>query len=146
MIVLDTNVLSELVRRFPEPSVCDWLDAQQPAEISTSSVTAAELLHGVARLPPGKRRSALVDAVHAMLYDDLRGRIEPFDASAAEEYARVVCDREAAGRPIEVPDAQIAAICRARGASLATRNVKDFLHTGVELIDPWSPPGNSGFS
>lgn len=142
MIVLDTDVLSELVRRSPEPSVVAWLDRVPVRDLATTAVTAAELFHGVERLAPGKRRSALREAFHALLHEDLRGRVEPFDASAAEKYALVVRDREAAGMPISVPDAQIAAVCRALGATLATRNVKDFVRTGIALIDPWSLPAD----
>ncbi|MDT0378491.1 type II toxin-antitoxin system VapC family toxin [Streptomyces sp. DSM 42041] len=138
--MLDTNVLSELVRRNPEPSVIAWLDGVPGRDLATTAVTAAELFHGVERLAPGKRRTALREALHALLHEDLRGRVEPFDAVAAEEYALVVRDREAAGMPVSVPDAQIAAVCRALGATLATRNVKDFVRTGIALIDPWSLP------
>jgi predicted nucleic acid-binding protein len=137
MIVLDTNVLSELVRAFPDPGVLAWLDALPVAETATTAVTAAEMHHGVARLPDGRRRVALHHAVRAMLDDDFRGRVEPFDHRAARAYAHVVADRERLGRPIGMADAQIAAICRARGATLATRNTKDFQDTGIELVDPW---------
>lgn len=143
MIVLDTNVLSELVRKEPEPSVVAWLDGLPAHGLATTAVTAAELLHGVERLPSGKRKNALREAVQALLHEDLRGRVEPFDARAAEEYALVVREREAASRPVSVPDAQIAAVCRSLGATLATRNVKDFAGTGVALIDPWDLPSSA---
>lgn len=137
MIVLDTNVLSELTRQAPETTVLAWLDSLPAAEIATTAVTAAELLYGVARLPQGHRKIALSEAVHALIDDDLQGRVESFDAPAADQYALVVTDRERLGRPIDTADAQIAAICRARQATLATRNVTDFADTGVELVDPW---------
>lgn len=138
MIVLDTNVLSELMRPSPHSTVVEWMDSRPADEFSTTAITAAELLHGVGRLPAGRRKSRLTTAVHALLHDDLQGRIEPFDGSAAEVYAQVVTHRESLGRPIGVAGAQIAAICRAHDASLATRNIKDFDDIGVELIDPWS--------
>jgi predicted nucleic acid-binding protein len=137
MIVLDTNVLSELVRVKPDARVLAWLDDKPVAEIATTAVTTAELLYGVARLPAGRRKVELEQAVRAVLDEDLRDRVEPFDRKAAAEYALVVTGRERLGRPISVADAQIAAICRARSAALATRNTKDFEDTGIELIDPW---------
>lgn len=137
MIILDTNVLSELIRRAPERRVLAWMDALPSAEMATTAVTCAELLCGVGRLPRGSRRAELADAVRAMIDEDFRGRVEAFDASAAEQYAHVVVERERLGRPVAVADAQIAAICRSRRATLATRNVKDFADTGVEIVDPW---------
>lgn len=138
MIVLDTNVLSELMRPTPDRAVVDWVDAVPADELATTAVTAAELLYGVARLPTGRRRSRLADAVGAVLEVDFRGRVLPFDLLAAVEYAEVVRAREASARPVGVADAQIAAICRLLGASLATRNVADFTGTGVEVVDPWN--------
>ncbi|MGH3312291.1 MAG: type II toxin-antitoxin system VapC family toxin [Streptomyces sp.] len=116
-----------------------WLDSLPTEEVLTTAVTAAELLYGVARLPAGSRKTALTDAVHALIHEDLRGRVEPFDAASADHYALVVTGREKAGLPISVADAQIAAICRTRRATLATRNTKDFVDTGIELVDPWQP-------
>ena len=100
-------------------------------------MTAAELLYGVARLPAGYRRTALTAAVHGLLDEDFRGRVEPFDTIAATHYAIVVADREKAGRPISVADAQIVSVCRKLQAALATRNIRDFEQTGLELGDPW---------
>ncbi len=137
MIVLDTNVLSELTRQVPDTTVLTWLDSLPAAEVATTAVTAAELLYGVARLPSGRRKTELSEAIHALINDDFHGRIEPFDALAADQYAPVVTAREQRGRPIAGADAQIAAICRARNATLATRNTKDFEDTGIELVDPW---------
>jgi toxin FitB len=137
MIVLDTNVLSELTRREPERSVVDWLDSLPADEVATTAITAAELLYGVARLPDGHRKATLTAAVQALINDDFRGRVEPFDALAGAKHALVICDRKKLGRPISAADAQIAAICRARQAILATRNIKDFEDTGIELVNPW---------
>lgn len=137
MIVLDTNVVSELTRRHPDEGVLAWLDALPTSQIFTTAVTAAELLYGVARLPAGHRKAGLAAAVHELLDDDFRGRVEAFDAAAAAHYGSIVSHRETAGRPISVADAQIAAICRKLQAALATGNVRDFEHTGLELVDPW---------
>ncbi|MBA2322501.1 MAG: type II toxin-antitoxin system VapC family toxin [Pseudonocardiales bacterium] len=137
MIVLDTNVLSELVRQAPERAVLAWLDSLAATDLATTAVTAADLYYGVARLPSGRRRSALAAAVRALLAEDFAGRVLPFDAEAAEACASVVTDRQRLGRPIATAAAQIAAICRSTDATLATRNIKDFQETGIDLIDPW---------
>lgn len=108
-------------------------------EVATTAITAAELLYGVARLPDGHRKTQLTDAVRSLIDEDFHGRVEPFDAAAAARYANVVADREQWGRPISVADAQIAAICHTRHATLATRNIKDFVETGIELVDPCNP-------
>ncbi len=137
MIILDTNVVSELTRQRPDVGVLTWLDSLSPIEVATTAVTAAELRYGVARLRHGHRKAALESAVHGLLEDDLRGRVEPFDHAAAIHYGVVVSDREKVGRPISVSDAQIAAICLRLGAPLATRNIKDFELTGLKLVNPW---------
>jgi toxin FitB len=137
VIVLDTNVLSELVRPAPEESVVRWLDSLDATQVATTAITAAELLHGVARLPAGRRRQRLGQAIDELIEQDLEGRIAPFDQRAASHYAELVVDRERAGRPISIADAQIAAICRDLGATLATRDVDDFDGAGVDLVDPW---------
>lgn len=137
MIILDTNVLFELVKPKPEQQVIDWLDSLNTQEVGTTAITAAELWYGVRRLPDGRRKSTLAAGVDAVLYEDLRGRIEVFDTAAASRYADIVTARERKGRPIAAADAQIAAICTSRHAILATRNVDDFTGTGVDIINPW---------
>jgi toxin FitB len=137
MIVLDTNVVSELMRRQPSEVVLDWVDGEDASGLAITAVTAAELLHGVARLSGGARRRKLAAAVDALLVQDFAGRILPFDGSAAIHYGELVAARERAGRPVSVADGQIAAICRHHGALLATRNVRDFEATGVDVLDPW---------
>lgn len=137
MIILDTHVLSELMRSAPDEHVLRWLDAQPALELTTTSVTAAELWYGVRRLPEGRRRNVISAGIDKLLYEMLDGLIEAFDTSAASRYADIVTMREQQGRPIEVPDAQIAAICLSRGATLVTRNVEDFEGTGVRIVNPW---------
>jgi toxin FitB len=141
VIILDTNVISELARIDPEQSVVTWLDSLPAAEVATTAITAAELLYGVARLPDGRRRAALAETIDVLINEDFRGRLEPFDGLAAEQYAAVVVGREKKGRPISTADAQIAAICRVHSATLATRNVGDFTDTGIGLINPWDADG-----
>ncbi len=142
MILLDTNVLSELMRATPSAAVEHWLSAQPGTSLFISAITEAELRYGAALLPSGKRRSALIAAIHDMLEEDFVGRILPFDRGAAQAFATIAADRRGAGRPISQADAQIAAIARSRGASLATRNLPDFDGCGIEIIDPWhaTPP------
>lgn len=137
MILLDTNVVSELLRREPEPRVERWLAGQTGADVYLSAISEAELRSGVAIMPEGRRRDSLRAAVDGILREDFRARILPFDSPSAVAYAAIVADRRAAGRPISQFDAQIAAIARANGAALATRNIGDFEECGIGLIDPW---------
>jgi predicted nucleic acid-binding protein len=137
VIVLDTNVISELARQVPDPGALTWLDSLEISEVATTTVTAAELRYGVARLPDGHRKRELAVVIRGLLTEDFYGRVLPFDERASVRYADIVTGRERIGRPIGVADAQIAAICRDSGAILATRNTADFEETGIELIDPW---------
>lgn len=137
MIILDTNVVSEMMKPNPERAVELWL-AQQPGESTfLCAITEAELRFGLAVLPEGRRRARLANAIEAMLAEDFRGRILPFDSPAAVTFAAIASERRRSGRPIAIADAQIAAIARSRGAALATRNVADFEGCGVELVNPW---------
>ncbi len=138
MILLDTNVLSELMRLAPEAAVERWLAGQPAASVFLSAVTEAELRYGVALMPAGRRRSELAAAIEAMLAEDFSGRILPFDSQAAIAFAGIAAERRRSGRPISQADAQIAAIARSRGAVLATRNVADFDGCGVGIVDPWT--------
>ena len=138
MIVLDTNVLSELLRPTPAPQVEAWLAAQDGASVYFTAVGEAELRHGVAILPAGRRRDALAQAIEGMLDEDFRDRVLPFDREAARAYAAIAAERRAAGRPISQFDCQIAAIARAHAASVATRNTSDYEGCGIALIAPWN--------
>lgn len=138
MIVLDTNVLSEAFRPQPNARVIAWLESLT-GEVAITAITLAEILAGVRRLPDGRRRARLGSQLEAAL-QPYRGTsaVLAFDDDAADHYAAVLVAREQAGLPISTADAQIAAICRARGATCATRNTKDFELTGVDLVNPWS--------
>ena len=140
MILLDTNVLSELMRPAPEPRVVRWVGARPATALFASTIAEAELLYGVAMLPQGRRRGELAEAIALMFEDDFAGRVLPFDRAAAQSFAAIAAERRRAGRPIAQFDAQIAAIARSRGASLATRNVADFQGCQIEVIDPWTAP------
>lgn len=135
-VILDTNVVSELMRAAPDKHVEGWVRRVPPAVVYTTSVTLAEVRFGIARLPAGRRRDLLADAAED-IFGAFEDRVLPFDAAAANQYADVVVERERAGAPIAGFDAQIAAICRSRRAVLATRNTADFSRLGLDLIDPW---------
>ncbi len=137
MLVLDTNMLSEIMRPEPERKVADWIVRQQSDELFTAAVCQAEILSGLAVMPSGRRRTELEDAARAMFTDDFDGRVLPFDIEAASAYAKVFATRRKAGRPSGTIDLMLAAIARARGASVVTRNVADFEGVGVEIINPW---------
>lgn len=134
-IILDTNVISEIMRAAPETQVEEWVRGVPPALVHTTAVTLAEVRFGIARLPAG-RRQALLEAADDV-FEAFADRVLPFDAAAADHYADLVVQRQRVGAPITGFDAQIAAICRARGASLATRNTRDFVDLGIDVVDPW---------
>ncbi|OWP36654.1 type II toxin-antitoxin system VapC family toxin [Pseudomonas nitroreducens] len=137
MILLDTNVLSELMRAKPDPAVVAWIDAQPGQDLLISSITVAEILYGIARMPKGKRRQALHDLAIAMFEEDFAGRILPFDADAAVHYAELAAESEAKGKIADMAG-QIAAIAKLHGVPVATRNVRHFESFGVALINPWN--------
>jgi len=138
-VLLDTNVLSELMRPQPSSMVLAWFSQQKDTEFYTSAITQAELLLGVALLPGGKRRDAIAGAVEQMFDQDFVGRCLPFDELAAHEYAALVATRNKVGMPISTEDAQIAAIALRHGLALATRNIKDFRKISeLVLLDPWA--------
>jgi predicted nucleic acid-binding protein len=138
MIILDTNVVSELMRSEPSPQVADWVRRRDRRELRMTSITLAEIRFGIARLPAGRRKQVLLDAADDT-FRDFDEQILPVDAAAAEQYAIIASSRERAGRPIAGFDALIAAVCRSRDAALATRNVHDFDGTGIEIVNPWTP-------
>jgi predicted nucleic acid-binding protein len=137
IVVLDTNVVSELMRPTPAAAVLSWVEDLAPPKVHTTSVTLAEVRFGIARLPVGRRRATLMNAA-----DDVFGaftdRILPFDGQPAEHYADIVVECEQRGMPISGFDAQIAAICRTHRTVLATRNISDFELLGLDLVDPWA--------
>lgn len=138
MILLDTNILSEILRASPEPRVLNWMERQAASSLFVSAITQAEILYGIAILDEGRRREELAAATVLMFTEDFAGRLLAFDGDAATAFAELAAARRRIGRPISQFDAQIAAIARSRGATLATRNIRDFEHCGVALIDPWS--------
>jgi predicted nucleic acid-binding protein len=138
VIVLDTNVLSEVLKPMPSEIVLRWLAKQNPRTVFTTAITQAEVLYGVELLPAGKRRARLLTATENVFTEDFHGRVLPFDEAAARVFAKIGATRSAVGLPISQFDAMIAAIARSRGAdAVATRNTADFERCGVEIINPW---------
>ena len=139
MILLDTNVLSEMMKSVPERTVLKWLDTFPSSECYISAITKAEIELGIALLPDGKRKSSLRTAAKSM-FDEFPGRCLSFNSTVSSKYADIVAKRTHAGRPISVEDAQIAAIALTHNLSLATRNTSDFeLIEGLTVINPWLP-------
>ena len=136
--VLDTNVVSELMRPAPNARVTAWMARHAAVQMSLVAVTEAELRYGVAVLPTGNRRDRLAEALEAMLADDFENDVLPFDSAAARIYAAFAARRRTAGRPIAHADCQIAAVAYSANAALATRNVKDFAGLGLEVVDPFA--------
>lgn len=137
MIVLDSDVLSELMRAEPAPAVAAWVQAQRAGWLCTTAVSIAEIRHGIQRLPAGRRRTLLRDAADEV-FDSFADQVLAFDADSARHYADIVVERESAGTPISGFDAQIAATCRGHRATLATRDTDDFSGLGLTLVNPWA--------
>jgi predicted nucleic acid-binding protein len=137
MIILDTNVISEMMRPVPASQVERWYAANPASLLFTTALSKAEILYGVALLPAGKRRNSLHAAAQAMFDEDFADRILPFDSDAALVYPELAAARRKAGKPISQIDAQIASIARSRGSVVATRNGDDFSDCGLTIVDPW---------
>jgi len=138
VILLDTNVISELMRQRPEPGVLAWVDGLDPDAVVITAMNEAEILHGLVRLPDGRRRQQLQQSWEAMKAELLTSRVLPFTSEAAHWYAELLRCRERMGRAMATADAVIAATALAQGAALATRDVDDFADIGLELINPWN--------
>jgi predicted nucleic acid-binding protein len=137
MIVLDTNVVSELMHPQGLSLLRQWVAAQVIRNVFTTTITQAEILYGIALLPSGKRQIELSQAAQLMFTEDFAGRILPFDETAAIAFARIAAERRQMGKPISQADAQIASICYTHQATLATRNVSDFEECGIAIVNPW---------
>lgn len=138
MILLDTNVVSALMRREQDPAVVSWLDRQPAESIWTTSVTIFEVRMGLALLADGRRRRRLEEAFEEVLRSDLQDRVQPFDVAAATAAAGIAASQRRSGTPMEIRDVQIAGIAAARRATLATGNSRHFEGIGLTLVDPWS--------
>jgi toxin FitB len=137
MIILDTNVLSELMRSKPNDDVLQWIRTHKSTTLFITALTQAEILYGLELLPEGKRRIALQEEARSMFSLDFAGRILPFNSHAAQQFSAIAANRKKIGRPISQIDAQIAGIVMAHGSILATRNVSDFEECGIIIVNPW---------
>ena len=140
MIVLDTNVVSALMRRDPDAIAVSWLDRQPPESVWTTAVTVFEVCFGLELLPPGRRRRRLEEAFARALVEDFEGRVLAFDQVAAREAGAIAAKSRRAGRLVEIRDVQIAGIVAARRATLATRNTRHFDTLGITIVNPWDEP------
>ena len=138
MIVVDTNVISELLRAIPDKEVLRWAGRVDANTLCTTAVSKAELLAGVATMAEGKKRAELQKTIDTILAQSFGQRILPFDSDAATQYATVIAKRKAAGRPIKDADAMIAAICLSRGATIITRDLNGFGFLGIDVFNPWT--------
>jgi toxin FitB len=138
MIILDTNVLSALMRTAPEAPVVAWLDRQPAESVWTTSITLFEARLGLALLPTGRRRQTLEAMFARLLEEDLENRVLDFDSAAATEAASIAAERQKTGRPVDMRDTQIAGIAIARRATLATRNIRHFVDLKVPIVNPWA--------
>ena len=137
MFVLGTNVISELFRPRPDPKVMAWVGRLPGEDLFTTAVTRGELLFGLYCMPGGRRKADLRQGLAQLFEQELAGHVLAYDGEAADAQAQIAAARCAQGRPIGMPDAMIAGITRPHGATLATRNVRDFEGCGIELVDPW---------
>jgi hypothetical protein len=138
MIVLDTNVISEVVRPAPSAKVITWLNEQNSVDLCVTTITLGEISYGIEALPTGRRRSALATALDQFVDRAFSDRVLVFDRESAREYGQIMADRRRLGRPLAAPDGQIAAITRRHRFQLATRNIKDFDECGIGLINPFA--------
>ena len=138
MILLDTNVVAELMRKSPDPAVEAWTAGQAADELFFSAVGEAELRYGAAILPAGRRRDTLFSDIEAMLREAFGDRVLSFDMDAAHHYGNIAAMRRSTGQPVAPADCQIAAIARSRGLAVATRNTRDFVDMELDLVDPWA--------
>lgn len=144
MFVLDTNVVSELMRQAPSTAVLAWADKHPRAQLFITAITRAEIRYGIALLPTSRRQRDLIARADRLFDEMFGGRVLPFDAHAADVFAEIAVRRRRDGRPISQSDGQIAAIARTRGAKLATRDSADFVDTGVTIINPWDVAAGIG--
>ncbi|HEV2989871.1 MAG TPA: type II toxin-antitoxin system VapC family toxin [Candidatus Angelobacter sp.] len=140
MIILDTNVLSELMSTNPSRQVLTWVAKQPARELVTTCINEAEIFYGIELLSKGKRRDKLMALAEAIFNNEFAGRILSFESDAARAYSRIIAHRRRLGRPMSHQDAQIAAIAKVQGAKIATRNITDFNDCDLVVIDPWNEP------
>lgn len=137
MIILDTNIISELMKSIPSDNVINWLDQQNVTELFFTTITIAEISYGLDLLSTGKRKTFLEESFNKSIMFSFKYRILSFDENAARNYGKIMANSKKAGRPMSVPDGQIAAIAQTNNAIVATRNIDDFEYCGIELTNPF---------
>lgn len=137
MVIIDTNVVAEMMKVSPAPAVVSWLNGQESSALFLTTITIGEIAYGLRARPQGRRRLQLEQGFERVLAEAFTGRILSFDEEAARQYGEVMGRRKEIGRPLSVPDGQIVSIARARGCAVATRNVRDFVDCGVEVLNPF---------
>lgn len=137
MVILDTNVVAEMMKPWPSPAVASWLNSQESPTLFLTTITVGEIGYGLRVMPQDQRRLQLEQGFERVLAEAFAGRVLAFDEEAARHYGEVMGRRKEIGRPLSVLDGQIASIARARGWAVATRNVRDFVECGVEIINPF---------
>ena len=137
MIIVDTNIVTEMMKVAPAQVVVSWLNAQDSSKLFLTTITIGEIGYGLETLPWGKRRLQLEQGFEKVLTEAFGGRILTFDEDAARHYGVIMGRRKEIGRPLSIPDGQIASIARAKGFAVATRNVRDFVECGVEIVNPF---------
>jgi predicted nucleic acid-binding protein len=140
MIIVDTNVVAEVMKPSPAPAVVTWLNAQDSVSLFLTAITVGEIRYGLRIMPKGQRRHAIERGFDQIIANAFAGRILAFDEHAATHYGEVMARRKEIGRPLGVPDGQIAAIARLHSFAIATRNVRDFFECGIEIVNPFIPP------
>jgi toxin FitB len=137
VLILDTNVISEILRQEPNETVVTWFESQPRHQLFTTAVTQAEILYGITLLPKGSRRQKLLEVAQLIFDEDLERRILPFGGDAAIHYAEIGATRRSSRRPISQFDAMIASIACLHGVKIVTRNTSDFENCGIEMVNPW---------
>ncbi len=137
MIILDTNIISELMKEMPNAHVVQWINKQNANYLYITTITIGEIVYGLEVLPLGKRRYLLNEVFHGVIMQTFKHRILPFTDSAAFVYGKIMGKRKSLGKPLSIPDGQIAAIGLSQGCSIATRNIKDFTDCELDLINPF---------
>lgn len=138
MIILDTNIISELMKPIPDKLVINWMDNQKSSHLFITTITIAEISYGLHALPEGKRRNFLINSFDKAIMTAFIGRILTFDELSAHQYGKIMSARKELGQPLGVPDGQIASIASRHGAMIATRNIRDFLNCGLQVINPFN--------
>jgi len=139
VIILDTNIISELIRQTPDQNVLNWFDKQDPQRLTTTAITVAELRFGIHSMPSGNRQKMLSDAITAMLEEDFDGNILGFNTTAAEAYGILAARLKARGTPVGQNDTMIAAIALVHEGTLVTRNQRHFRQCGISVVNPFEP-------